>query len=87
MWILVGMLSLLLLEPILSPFWAAWIVGELPAAATWVGGVLDVVVRRGGRVVVRFRDGGSRGRREGGHGLRGADLLALGGSNLGHCLL
>ena len=33
---------LLLLEPILSPFWAAWVVGELPGRAAWIGGVLVV---------------------------------------------
>ena len=34
---------LLLLEPILSPFWAGWAVGELPALGTWIGGVLVIL--------------------------------------------
>jgi drug/metabolite transporter (DMT)-like permease len=31
---------LLLLEPLLSPLWAALVVGEVPGALSWAGGVL-----------------------------------------------
>ena len=46
---------LLLLEPILSPFWAGLAVGELPALGTWIGGVL-VVLATGGHAMVGSRD-------------------------------
>ncbi len=48
---------LLLLEPTLSPFWAGWLVGELPAVTTWVGGVLVVVATAWHAILAAERPG------------------------------